>query len=87
MFSVREPLGKHAIQEIFETVKTKISAVGLFWGMIRVGGRYALLYRRHHTWTSGGIRPQAKAVFRIVIPFRENNWRSRNLPLMCGNSI
>ena len=77
-------LGKDAIQEIFETVKTKISAVGLSGHDPEWVDSYAPfigeIYMGHLRYSTTG-----KSGLSYCHPFlRRNNWRSRNL-LMCGN--
>ena len=77
-------LGKDAIQEIFETVKTKISAVGLSGHDAEWVDSYAPfigeIYMGHLRYSTTG-----KSGLSYCHPFlRRNNWRSRNL-LMCGN--
>lgn len=77
-------LGKDAIQEIFGTVKTKISAVGLSGHDAGWIDSYAPfigeIYMGHLRYSTTG-----KSGLSYCHPFlRRNNWRSRNL-LMCGN--
>ncbi|MDE6061309.1 MAG: amidophosphoribosyltransferase, partial [Duncaniella sp.] len=77
-------LGKDAIQEIFETVKTKIEKSGLSGHDEEWVERYAPfigeIYMGHLRYSTTG-----KSGLSYCHPFlRRNNWRSRNL-LMCGN--
>lgn len=77
-------LGKDAIQEIFDTVKTKIQNAGLTDRDARWVEEYAPflgeIYMGHLRYSTTG-----KSGLSYCHPFlRRNNWRSRNL-LMCGN--
>lgn len=77
-------LGKDAIQEIFETVKTKVEKAGLTDRDAEWVERYAPfigeIYMGHLRYSTTG-----KSGLSYCHPFlRRNNWRSRNL-LMCGN--